>query len=207
MFGTEQLVHLLTSIGYTGIALIVFFESGVPFGFFLPGSSALFTAGFLASTGVFDVTTLMIVVTVAAVLGDSTGFLIGRWFGPWLYTRKDSRFFKHEYLTRTEVFYEKNGGKAIVLARFLPVIRTFTPIIAGVVGMRYRTFLGYNILGALLWAGAVTFLGNFLGMRFPLLSQHLESIIITIILLSLVPFIIDYIKKQIRSSANKTPRQ
>ena len=207
MFGTEQLVHLLTSIGYTGIALIVFFESGVPFGFFLPGSSALFTAGFLASTGVFDVTTLMIVVTVAAVLGDSTGFLIGRWFGPWLYTRKDSRFFKHEYLTRTEVFYEKNGGKAIVLARFLPVIRTFTPIIAGVVGMRYRTFLGYNILGALLWAGAVTFLGNFLGMQFPLLSQHLESIIITIIVLSLVPFIIDYIKKQIASSANKTPRQ
>ena len=196
MFGTENLTHLLSSMGYPGIALIVFFESGVPFGFFLPGSSALFTAGFLASTGMFDITTLLIVVIVSAILGDSAGFIIGHYFGPALYRMNDSRFFKREYLTRTHDFYEKNGGKAVVMARFLPIVRTFVPIIAGIVGMPYRTFLAYNVVGAIAWAGIVTWAGNFIGVRFPFLSHNLETIIIVIVLLSVVPFVVEYFRKK-----------
>ena len=196
MFGVENLMHILTIIGYPGIALIVFFESGVPFGFFLPGSSALFTAGFLASTGVFDVKTLIIVVTISAILGDSAGFLIGRYFGPALYRMKDSRFFKRAYLTSTHEFYKKHGGSTIVIARFLPIVRTFAPIIAGIVGMRYRNFLGYNIIGAIVWAGAVTWAGNYLGVRFPFLSHNLETIIIVIILLSFTPIALEYFKSR-----------
>jgi len=200
MFSTEGLMHLLTVIGYPGIALVIFLESGVPFGFFLPGSSALFTAGFLSAAGVFDPLTLIIVVTVSAILGDTTGYFIGHYFGPALYRMKDTRFFKHEYLTRTEAFYEKHGGKAIVLARFVPIVRTFAPIIAGIVGMRYRVFLGYNILGACMWAGAVTFAGNYLGGRFPFLTEHLETIILTIIFVSTIPLFLEYIKTRKQSS-------
>ena len=198
MLSTEGLMHILTVIGYPGIALIVFFESGVPFGFFLPGSSALFIAGFLSSVGVFDPTLLIIIVTISAILGDSAGFLIGHYFGPALYRMNDSRFFKREYLTRTHDFYEKHGGKAIVLARFIPIIRTFAPIIAGIVGMRYRTFILYNIIGAFLWAGAVTFAGNYLGGRFPVLREHLETIILTIIFVSFLPLIFDFFRRRPR---------
>lgn len=195
MLSTDGLMELLTVIGYPGIALIIFLESGVPFGFFLPGSSALFLAGFLSSTGVFDPTLLIIIVVIAAILGDTTGYIIGHYFGPALHRMKESRFYKREYLTKTHEFYDKHGGKAILLARFIPVVRTFAPIIAGIVGMRYRVFLLYNIIGGIGWAASVTFAGSYLGGRFPILREHIETVILVIIVVSLIPLGIEYLKK------------
>ena len=153
------LMHFVTAIGYPGLFAIVYAESGLFFGFFLPGSSVLFTAGLLASHGLFSAWILIPLLTLAAVLGDSTGYWFGSTVGVSLFFRKDSRFFKHAYLEQAKDFYEKHGVIAVVLARFVPIVRTFAPIIAGITNMRYRTFLTYNIIGALLWAAGVTFAG------------------------------------------------
>lgn len=181
------LVPLVRTIGYPGLFAAVFFESGVFFGFFLPGSSMLFTAGLLATKGLFSVWILIPLLTLAAVLGDNAGYWFGNKVGVSLFFRTDSRFFRHEHLERAKDFYDKHGVLTIVLARFVPIVRTFVPIVAGVVHMRYRAFFWYNVLGATLWAAGVTFLGYFLGEKVPFVARYLTPIVLVIIVLSCVP--------------------
>jgi len=184
-----ELIPLVKLIGYPGLFAIVFLESGVFFGFFLPGASMLFTAGLLSSQGYFEPLTLIGLLTLAAILGDSAGYWFGAKVGYRLFLRPDSRFFKHQYLQNAKEFYERHGVYAIVFARFIPFIRTFAPIVAGIVKMRYRTFLAYNVVGALAWAAGVTFLGYYLGEKVPFVGEYLTPIVIVIILVTLIPLV------------------
>lgn len=191
MFNLESLIR---SVGYAGVAGMVFAESGLLVGFFLPGDSLLFTAGFLASQGFFDITLLTVLCFVAAVGGDSVGYSFGARIGRRLFDRPDSRFFKKENLKRAEEFYRRNGAKAIVLARFVPVVRTFAPIVAGVGRMRYRTFVVYNVLGGLLWAAGLSLAGFWLGTKVKNVDHYLLPIIALIILLSILPGILHLVR-------------
>ncbi len=183
------LISLVKLIGYPGLFAIVFLESGVFFGFFLPGASLLFTAGLLASKGFFSVWVLIPLVTLAAILGDNAGYWFGNKVGIRLFLRPNSRFFRHEHLERAKDFYDKHGVQAIMLAPFIPIVRTFAPIVAGIVSMRYRTFFTYNVVGALLWAAGVTFLGFYLGEKVPFVSRYLTPIILLIIILTFIPLL------------------
>lgn len=182
------LAPLVKLVGYPGLFAVVFLESGVFFGFFLPGASMLFTAGLLSSQEFFNVWVLIPLLTLAAILGDSTGYWFGNKVGGPLLER-NTRFFRHEHLEQARVFYERHGVLAIVLARFVPIVRTFAPIVAGMAAMRYRLFLFYNVIGALLWAAGVTFLGFYLGEKVPFVSQYLTAIIILIIGITCIPII------------------
>ncbi len=182
-----DLVELLRGVGYAGIATIVFAESGLLVGFFLPGDSLLFTAGFLASQGVFHIAWLATLCFGAAVAGDSVGYAFGHRVGRRIFTKPDSLFFHRRNLLRAEDFYAKHGGKTIILARFLPVVRTFAPILAGVGSMTYPRFLAYNIVGGALWAIGLTALGYFLGSAIPDVDRYLLPIIAGIIILSILP--------------------
>lgn len=188
------LMPLVQAIGYPGVAAVVFLESGVFFGFFLPGASMLFTAGLLASKGFFDPWILIALVTIAAILGDNAGYWFGKKVGVRLFLRPDSRWLKHEHLKRAKNFYDKHGVRTIVLARFVPIVRTFVPIVAGVVEMRYRTFVINNIIGAFLWAAGTTFLGYYLGEKVPFVSQYLTPIILLIVIATLIPLAWDALK-------------
>ncbi|OGG52902.1 hypothetical protein A3H16_04030 [Candidatus Kaiserbacteria bacterium RIFCSPLOWO2_12_FULL_53_8] len=184
-----NLVDFIQLVGYPGMFAVVFLESGVFFGFFLPGASMLFTAGLLASQGFFNIWILIPLLTVAAILGDNVGYWFGAKVGVRLFLRPDSRFFHHEHLERAKVFYDRHGVLAIVLARFVPIVRTFAPIVAGVVRMRYRTFVMYNIIGALLWASGVTFIGYYLGEKVPAVQTYLTPIVILIIIVTCIPLV------------------
>lgn len=181
------LPQMVQVIGYPGLFAIVFLESGVFFGFFLPGASMLFTAGLLASQGFFNVWALIPLLTIAAILGDSVGYWFGHKVGVTLFFRKDSRFFKREYLERAKDFYDKHGAQTIFLARFIPIVRTFAPILAGITNMRYQTFVTYNILGAICWGAGVTFAGYYLGMRVPNMEKYLLFVILGIIVVTTLP--------------------
>ena len=174
------------------IFAIVFAESGLLFGFFLPGDSLLFTAGFLASQGYLDLPLLLIGCFIAAVTGDQVGYWFGHRVGRRLFDREESFFFHRKNIERTEAFYRKHGGKTIVLARFLPAIRTFAPIVAGIGSMRYRDFIFYNIFGALLWAVGVTLAGYFLGSLIPDVDKYLIPIILLIIIVSALPTLVHF---------------
>lgn len=182
--------------GYPGLFAIVFAETGLFFMFFLPGTSMLFTAGLLSSQGYFDVRVLLPLITFAAILGDSTGYWFGSKVGPALFDRPDSRFFKKEYLERTRAFYEKHGVRALVLARFVPIVRTFAPIFAGIVQLRYRTFLSYNVIGGVLWGTGMTFSGYFLGERMPFVEKYITLIIIVIVVITFIPLFSEFRKIQ-----------
>ncbi|HVX29075.1 MAG TPA: VTT domain-containing protein [Nitrolancea sp.] len=182
-----DLVALIKAIGYIGVAVIVFAESGLLIGFFLPGDSLLFTAGFLASQEYLSIWILAPLAFVAAVLGDAVGYGFGRRVGRGLFQRPESTFFKPEYLARAESFFQRHGGKALVLARFLPIVRTFTPIVAGAAEMRYARFALYNILGGFLWAVGVSVAGYFLGSAIPNIDRYLLPIIVMIIAISVAP--------------------
>lgn len=184
---------LVELVGYPGVAAIIFLESGVPIGFFLPGASLLFTAGLLAGQGFFDPLILIPLVTLAAMLGDSTGYWFGSRYGIKLFLRPDSRFFKHEHLEKAKEFYDKHGRQAVLFARFVPVVRTFVPIVAGIVGMQYRSFLTFNIIGALAWASGVTTLGYFLG-GVPFVEKYFTAIVLTIIAVTCIPIAREYWK-------------
>jgi membrane-associated protein len=187
--------HLLDVAGAIGLFLIIFAESGLFFGFFLPGDSLLFTAGLLSSQGeLAPLPVLLAGCFLAAVAGDQIGYLFGRKVGPALFRRPDSRIFKQEYIERAQGFFDRHGSKTIVLSRFVPVVRTFAPIVAGVGKMRYRTFITYNLLGGFLWAVGVTSLGYILGDRVPWVEENLELAILGIVGLSLVPVIIEVIR-------------
>lgn len=193
LFG-HDLQGLITSIGYLGIFGMTFAESGLFFGFFLPGDSLLFTAGLLASQKVFNIWILLPLITLGAIGGDSVGFWTGRKFGNWLLKQKESFFFQKKHLESAKRFYNKHGGKTLILARFIPAIRTFAPIVAGMADMHYGSFLTYNILGGLLWSFGMTLLGYFLGSVIPDVDKYLLPIIGVIIVLSVIPAIIHYVK-------------
>lgn len=189
-----DLPSLIQTVGYIGLFGIVFAESGLIFAVFLPGESLLFTAGVLAAQGYLNIWILIAIFPIAAILGDTVGYWFGSWIGPALFSRPNSRFFKQEYLIRTQEFYEKHGPKAIILARFIPVIRTLTPIVAGVAQMRYGVFLRYNIIGGLLWGVGVPLLGYFLGALIPNSERYLLPIVALIIFVSILPGIFEVYK-------------
>ncbi len=191
-----DLNDLLKTVGYVGIFAIVFAESGLLIGFFLPGDSLLFTAGFLASQGFFDIVLLCLITFVAAVIGDNVGYQFGKRAGPRVFKKEDSIIFSEENITKSENFYKKHGGKAIILSRFVPVVRTFAPIIAGVGKMHYRKFFFYNITGALIWAVGVTLLGYFLGQSIPNAEKYLLPLTLVIVFVSILPSLYHMVKDQ-----------
>ncbi len=184
---SHDLELLIQTISYIGVFTIVFVESGLLIGFFLPGDSLLFTAGLLASKGYLDITTLALGSFIAAVTGDSAGYFIGHKFGRRLFQKEDSLLFHKDHLKKAEAFYEKHGGKTIILARFMPVIRTFAPVVAGIGKMKYQTFLFYNLIGGLLWAIGMTVAGYYLGSLIPDIDKYLLPIIGLIVLVSVAP--------------------
>ena len=182
-----DLIEVIKTFGYVGIFSMVFAESGLFFGFFLPGDSLLFTAGFLASQHVFNIWVLLALCVVGAIGGDSVGYWTGRKLGGWLMNRKDTIFFQKKHLITAQEFYKKHGGKTLILARFMPAVRTFAPIVAGMAHMHYDTFLFYNIVGGVLWAVGLTLLGYFLGSAIPNVDKYLLPIIGGIVIISAIP--------------------
>ena len=185
-----DLPTLIKAVGYLGVTAIIFAECGLLIGFFLPGDSLLFTAGFLASQGFLDIWVLTVLCAVAAVLGPAVGYWFGYQVGPRLFNREDSRFFHKKHLERAHAFYEQHGGKALVLARFMPVVRTFAPIVAGIARMRYGAFVVYTLIGAAVWAIGVTWAGFYLGNVIPDVDKYLLPIIALIIIASIAPSVI-----------------
>ncbi len=177
-----------------GVFGIVFAESGLLIGFFLPGDSLLFAAGVLASQGFLNIWLLIVLIFIGAVLGDNVGYAFGYRFGPKIFTKEDSIFFHKDNLEKAKVFYEKYGKKAIVLARFIPGIRTFAPILAGVGKMHYPTFLSFNLIGGFLWGVGLPFIGYYLGNTIPDIDKYLLPIILLIIFLSVLPTIIHILR-------------
>ena len=197
----ERLLHLLTSVvaGWWGYALlfaIVFSETGLLIGFFLPGDSLLFTVGVVAGAGGLDIVAINIALMIAAIAGDAVGYLLGRHTGMRIFERPKSRFFKREHLIRTHEFYEKHGGKTIIYARFIPIVRTFAPFVAGVAGMSYPRFLSFNIFGGIGWVFSLTMMGYWLG-NVPLVRAHFEKVIVGIIFVSLLPLVFEAAKSLI----------
>lgn len=194
----DQLLRLLmplfTSwIGYAILFGIVFAETGLLVGFFLPGDSLLFLIGTVAGAGHLEIVSVNIVLMAAAIIGDTFGYMLGRKTGPRIFSRPDSRLFRQEHLQRTRAFYEKHGGKTIIYARFVPIIRTFAPFVAGVGRMDYTRFLLFNVFGGIGWVFSMTMLGYVLG-GVPLIKQHLEKVILLIIFLSVLPVVAEGIK-------------
>ncbi|GAA2501577.1 hypothetical protein GCM10010406_42580 [Streptomyces thermolineatus] len=197
--------YLIQTFGIIGILTIVFAESGLLIGFFLPGDSLLFTTGLLVAGQEYITMPLWLVCTlivVAAILGDQVGYLFGRKVGPALFRRPDSKFFKQENVEKAHEFFERHGAKSIVLARFVPIVRTFTPIIAGVSRMNYRTFITYNLVGGVLWGAGVTVLGYFLG-QIAFVREHIEAILIGIIFVSVLPVIFELLRARKGSKGGK----
>ncbi|AJC56872.1 MULTISPECIES: VTT domain-containing protein [Streptomyces] len=196
--------YLITTFGLIGVLLIVFAESGLLIGFFLPGDSLLFTTGLMVTTNKIDKPLWLVcaLVVLAAVLGDQAGYLFGRKVGPSLFKRPDSRLFKQENVEKAHAFFEKHGPKSLILARFVPIVRTFTPIIAGVSRMQYRSFIIFNIIGGTLWGAGVTLLGAALG-NVEFVHKHIELILVAIVLISVVPVVIEFLRA--RAKAKKEP--
>jgi len=199
-YGLQALISVISVYGVAGI---IFAESGLLIGFFLPGDSLLFTAGFLVHQDIiqFNIHLLALILFVAAALGDSVGYTFGKKVGRRLFNRKDSVLFHKENLQRTEDFYKKHGGKAIVIARFIPVIRTFAPIVAGVSHMRYKQFLLFNLIGAFIWAVGLTYLGYFAGSWIESYGINIEYVILGIIFLSIAPPLVHILKDKKQRSA------
>jgi membrane-associated protein len=196
----ERLIELLATVitGWLGYALlfaIVFAETGLLVGFFLPGDSLLFTVGVVAGAGELNIWVINLVLIVAAIVGDAFGYMLGRHAGPRVFSRPDSRFFKQEHLLKTKAFYEKHGGKTIIYARFIPIIRTFAPFIAGVAQMPYSRFAAFNIFGGIGWVILMTMLGYMLG-NVPFVRAHFEKFVLGIIFVSVLPLVFEYLKSR-----------
>lgn len=183
--------------GYPGLALIIFLETGALV-FFLPGDSLLVMAGLYAAQGSLDIVLLNVLLIPCAVIGDACSYFIGARAGPRLFNKPESRFFKPQHLKTAHDFYEKHGGKAIIIARFMPLVRTFVPVVAGMATMSYRRFALYNVVGAASWILSMTLIGYVLGVRFPVLVEHIEKVIIVVVLLSITPGIVSYIQARRR---------
>lgn len=187
-------IAIIKTGSYLGIALIIFAESGLLIGIFFPGDSLLFAAGLLSAAGFLAPLPLIIFVVVAAIVGDSVGYWFGANVGTPLFKRKDSLFFKQEYLKRTEQFYQKYGGRAVILARFVPIVRTLAPVLAGIGSMTYGTFLRYNVIGGVLWGVGMTSLGYFLGSLIPNSERYILPISLVIIVLSFLPILLNILR-------------
>ena len=199
----RDLRGLVQWAGYVGLTGIIFAETGLLVGFFLPGDSLLVTAGLLASQPNFglNVYLLGLILSIAAIVGDSVGYAIGRATGPRIFTRENSLLFNRKHLQRAHAFYERHGGKTIILARFMPIVRTFAPVVAGVAEMEYRSFLAFNVIGGLLWVWSMLFIGYFLGRWVPGIDKHIESVILVVIFLSILPGIIGWWRERRRAAA------
>ncbi len=193
-----DLKQLIETFGYAGLFAIVFAESGLFFGFFLPGDSLLVTAGLLATQNYFNIIYLLPLLALAAILGDSTGYWMGKKFGKRIFSKEKSFFFSKNHIKTAQEFYEKNGVKTIILARFLPYVRTFAPIVAGIGEMEYSKFLTFNIAGGLSWTTIMLLIGYFLGRLIPNVDRYLIPLIIVIIMLSFAPSAYEHRKKIIR---------
>lgn len=203
-----DLIALIKAAGYIGLFLIVFAESGLFIGFFLPGDSLLFTAGFLASQDYLHIVPLIILTFSAAVLGDNFGYAFGRKVGPAIFKREDSLLFHKDHLVRASEYYKKYGGKTIILARFMPIVRTFAPIVAGVGKMKYSDFFFYNFIGGLVWGIGMPLAGYFLGSAIPDIDQYLIPIILGIVFVSVIPPAWHFLKENHhRQQVKKAVRQ
>ncbi len=210
MFADVQFVNILaifdtfnpeTIIQFGGLGLlllIIFAETGVFFGFFLPGDSLLFVAGLLAESEYLDINVyfLIVLLIIAAISGSFVGYLTGRWAGTYLMNRKDSFFFKKKYLDITQAFYQKHGMMAFILGRFLPVVRTFVTILAGIAKIDFAKFMIFNLLGATIWIITMVLAGHFLGRLFPNITSYLELIVIAMILISAIPVVVTWFKNR-----------
>lgn len=194
IFSTENLIFLIQTVGYLGLFGIIFAESGLFLGFFLPGDSLIFTAGFLASQNLLNIWWLIPILLVGAVLGDNFGYAFGKKVGPAIFNKEEGLFFHRENLEKASHYYEKYGAKTLVLARFMPIIRTFAPILAGVGQMDYKKFFVYNLLGGALWTVSLPLLGYYLGRTIPHIDKYLLPIILGIIVLSFLPSIVSGIR-------------
>lgn len=184
--------------GYVALVAVVFTETGLLIGFFLPGDSLLITAGLVAAAGGLDIWLLGGLLSVAAIAGDSVGYAIGYRTGPRIFTRDDSRWFSRMHLVRTREFYERHGGKTIVLARFIPIIRTFAPVVAGVGRMEYRRFLAYNVVGGIGWVTSLTWAGFLLGQAIPDIGRYIHIVIGVVIALSTIPIGVEWWRARAR---------
>ncbi|MBI3209603.1 MAG: VTT domain-containing protein [Candidatus Solibacter usitatus] len=196
----EKLIELLSTVlggpaGYAMLCAIVFSETGLLMGFFLPGDSLLFTVGVVCGAGQLDLLTVNILLMLAAMIGNGTGYYLGYRTGPAIFRRPDSRFFKQEYLERTKAFYEKHGGKTIVYAQFIPILRTFAPFVAGVGRMRYLRFVSFNVFGAIGWISSMTVSGYLLG-NVPLVRAHFEKVVVAIVLISVTPLVLQILRNR-----------
>ena len=196
----ERLIAFLATVmtGWYGYAIlfgVVFAETGLLMGFFLPGDSFLFTIGVVAGAGQLDIVAINLLLMFAAIVGDATGYYLGRRTGPVIFARPDSKLFRKEHLIKTQEFYNKHGGKTIIYARFVPIIRTFAPFVAGVAGMPYRKFAMFNVVGGIAWVFSMTMAGYFLG-NVPLVRRHFEKVVILIVLVSFIPILIEYLKSR-----------
>jgi membrane-associated protein len=196
----DRLVVMLNTllsgwVAYVALFAVVFSETGLLVGFFLPGDSFLFTIGVVCGLGALDIVKVNAVLMAAAILGDSTGYFLGRKTGPKIFSRPDSRLFKQEYVTRTRRFYERYGGKTIVLARFVPIVRTFAAFVAGVGQMPYLRFLPFSLCGGIGWVALMTTAGFWLG-RIPLIKQNFDKVVLLIIFVSLLPTILEILKSR-----------
>ena len=190
--------ELIRIAGLFGLIIIVFAETGLMIGFFLPGDSLLITAGLFAFKGDLNIWTLNIALVLAAIIGDATGYYIGRRTGQALYSRPNSLLFRRDHLIKTHEFYEKHGGKTIIIARFMPIVRTFAPVVAGAAEMTYRNFAIYNVVGALLWVLSMTLTGYFLGAVVPDIDKQIHKVVAVVIFLSLLPPGIAWLKSKMQ---------
>jgi membrane-associated protein len=194
-FGVD-LVSLVRTGGYIVLFAIIFAETGLFLGFFLPGDSLLFVAGLVAAEGTLHVGLLLFLIVTAAILGNVVGYAFGYKVGPALFRREDSLLFKKSHVIKAHNFYEKHGSKAIMIARFMPIVRTFAPIVAGVAKMTFRSFMVYNILGAFIWVFLLVLLGYWLGNSIPNIDHYILPIVAVIIFLSILPGVIHYLKSR-----------
>ena len=207
MDSIREFFHFITDVrglvqtgGYIGLAIIVFTETGLMFGFFLPGDSLLVTAGLFAAKGDLNIVFLNALLMVCAIAGDATGYYIGKKLGPALFRKEDSFLFKKKHLIATHEFYEKHGGKTIIIARFVPIIRTFAPVVAGMAGMSYRRFAAFNIIGGVGWVFSMTMVGYLLIKIFPNAEKHIHIIIVVVILISFIPGVVEYLRARARKT-------
>ena len=201
----DQLIHLLTQVltgwlGYGLLAFVVFAETGLLVGLFLPGDSLLFTVGVVCGAGDLDIVKITALLVIASIVGDQSGYFLGRRTGPAIFSRKDSRVFKQEYVTRTQAFYAKHGGKTLIYAKFAPIVRTFAPFMAGVGRMPYGRFVSFNVLGGLGWVLSMTLAGYYLG-AVPVIRRNFEKVVLLIVFVSLLPLLIHYVQSRRATAA------
>lgn len=202
----DRLIQFLSTVvtgwySYLLLTAIVFVETGLLVGFVLPGDSLLFSIGVVIGAGKLDVSLIIVLLICACLAGDFCGYLLGRRAGKAVFNRPDSRFFKKEYLERTEAFYKKHGGKTIIYAKFVPIVRTFAPFVAGVGKMPYSRFLPFDVVGAVVWVPSMTMLGYYLG-KIPLVRQHFEKFVILVVLISVLPMLVHALQTRRKNKAS-----